>query len=100
MDFQLCVSRQTKDKITYLWYNICMYKQYESTVLWDIDKNKVDTLSKEFVVQRVLSYGSISLIIGLIKEYGVDFVQGVFLKMKPTAISKKKYNYFKNYLFV
>ena len=77
-----------------------MYKQYESTVLWDIDKNKVDTLSKEFVTQRVLSYGSISLIISLIKEYGIDFVQEVFLKMKPTAISKKKYNYFKNYLFV
>ena len=77
-----------------------MYKQYESTVLWDIDKNKIDSLSKEFVVQRVLSYGSVLLVIDAIKEYGSDFVRDIFLKMKPTAISERKYNYFKNYLFI
>ncbi|HCC05996.1 TPA: hypothetical protein DEP94_01380 [Candidatus Nomurabacteria bacterium] len=77
-----------------------MYKQYEHMVLWDIDKNKIDTLSRDFVVRRVLSYGTISLVIAITKEYGFDFVREVFLKMKPTAILKRKYNYFKNYLFI
>jgi len=77
-----------------------MYKQYESTVLWDIDKKEIDSLSKEFVIQRVLSYGSILLVVDAIKEYESDFVRDIFLKMKPTSISERKYNYLKNYLFV
>lgn len=77
-----------------------MYKQYEQMVLWDIDKSKIDTLSRDFVVGRILSYGTIGMVIAIIKEEGFDFVREVFLKMKPTAITKRKYNYFKNYLFI
>lgn len=69
-------------------------------VLWDIDGNEVGALPPDFVIQRVLSYGVLSLIIESIKEKGLDAVRAVFLKMKPSAIPKKKYNYLKNYLLV
>ncbi len=77
-----------------------MNNHYKQTVLWDIDKSKIDNLSSEFVTQRVLSYGSINLIIDLTKEYSFDFVKNIFLKMKPTSISKRKYQYLKNYFFL
>lgn len=77
-----------------------MYKPYAQMVLWDIEGDKIDTLSREFVIRRVLSYGTIGLVILAIKEYGLSFVKDVFYKMKPTAITEKKYNYFKNYLLI
>ena len=69
-----------------------------SSVLWDISKEKQPTLSSDFVVKRVLAYGTIALIIQTIKKYGLSSVQSSFNSLKPTAISKKKYLYLKNYL--
>lgn len=77
-----------------------MYNRYKQTVLWDIDKNKIDSLSKEFVVKRVISYGTIGLIVASTQEYGFNFVQSLFFKMKSTSLSKRKYEYLKNYFFV
>jgi len=75
-----------------------MERQNYKTVLWDIDAGKIDTVPEDFVLQRVLSYGPLGLIGAAIKENGRTTVQNVFAKMKPTAISSKKYNYLKNYL--
>lgn len=77
-----------------------MYNHYKQTVLWDIDATKVDSLSKEFVTKRVLSYGTIGLIVMITKEHGFIFVKSIFLSMKPTSISERKYEYLKNYFFV
>ncbi|MHB8860675.1 MAG: hypothetical protein ACYC48_02980 [Minisyncoccota bacterium] len=66
--------------------------------MWDIDEKQIDALPVDFVVQRVLSYGTLGLIIEAIKKNGLDVVQSIFLKMKPSAISTKKYHYLKNYL--
>lgn len=69
-------------------------------VLWDVSENNIDELPLEFVIQRVLSYGALALIIESIKKNGIDMVKKVFLEMKPSAISAKKYEYLKKYLLV
>ncbi len=73
-------------------------KNDTSSVLWDIAKEKHDMLSPDFVTKRVLAYGTISLIIETIKKYGLPSVRSSFDTLKPTAISKRKYLYLKNYL--
>jgi len=75
-----------------------MDNQELKTVLWDIDKEKIDTLPVDFVIQRVLSYGGIFLIIKSMREYGENTVKQVFETMKPTSISARKYFYLKNFL--
>lgn len=75
-----------------------MSEQDYRTVLWDIDEGSIGTLPVDFVIQRVLSYGAIGLILAAVKKNGLATVKDVFLKMKPSAISAKKYAYLKNYL--
>lgn len=69
-------------------------------VLWDIEKERMDTLPLDFIIRRVLSYGGLFLVMKTMHAYGYDTVRRVFDEMKPTSISKKKYRYFKNFLFV
>ena len=75
-----------------------MSEQDYKAVLWDINEQNLSTLPTGFVIQRVLSYGTLGLIIDAIKKNGFDAVQKVFSEMNPSAISAKKYNYLKNYL--
>lgn len=75
-----------------------MTNQELKIVLWDIDKESVDTLPMDFIIQRVLSYGGIFLIIKSMREYGKNTVKHVFETMKPTSISARKYFYLKNFL--
>ena len=70
------------------------------TVLWDISPDKIDTLPASFVIQRALSYGSIFLIVEMIKKNGIDVVRTVFDSMKPTAMSRRRYNYISSYLLL
>jgi hypothetical protein len=67
-------------------------------VLWDIDAEKAETLSPDFIVRRVLSYGTLGLIVHTMQTFGRDMVKRVFFDMKPSAISAKKYAYLKTYL--
>jgi hypothetical protein len=73
-------------------------KKY-SLVLWDVPEGTTD-LDESFVVKRVLSFGGIFLIKDLIKSLGIERVKAIFDSMKPTEISPKKYNFFKNFLLV
>ncbi|MDO8604152.1 MAG: hypothetical protein Q7K40_01965 [bacterium] len=75
-----------------------MDKQELKKVLWDIDKEKIDTLPTRFVIERVLSYGGIFLIIKSMRAYGENTVKQVFETMKPTSIPARKYFYLKNFL--
>ncbi len=77
-----------------------MSNQELKIVLWDIDKESIDTLPTSFIIERVLSYGGIFLIIKSIREYGKDTVKNIFEKMKPTSISARKYLYLKNFLLL
>lgn len=76
-----------------------MNKQDFQIVLWDIDKERIESLPLDFVIRRVLSYGGLFLVVKAIHAYGLDAVKQVFESMKPTSISEKKYRYFKNFLF-
>lgn len=76
-----------------------MNKRDIKIVLWDFSEDAIGGLSADFVIRRVLSYGSIFLIIKAMREYGDDAVRRVFAAMKPTSIQKKKYHYLKNFLF-
>lgn len=67
-------------------------------VLWDIPSHQIDTLPREFVIQRALTYGGIHLIIELIKEYSLPTVRAVLHAMKPTAMPQRKYYYLDHYL--
>lgn len=69
-----------------------------SSVLWDIKREDTPDLPRDFVVKRVLSYGTIRLILETINNYGIAYVREVFESLKPTAMSAKKYSYLKNYL--
>lgn len=75
-----------------------MNKQELQKVLWDINKESIDSLPTDFVIQRILSYGGLMLLAKAMREYGADRVKQVFKTMKPTSISAKKYHYFKNFL--
>ncbi|MBI3634452.1 MAG: hypothetical protein HY228_02425 [Candidatus Yonathbacteria bacterium] len=77
-----------------------MNKQDFQAVLWDINKENVEDLPIDFIIQRVLSYGGIFLIVKTMQEYGALAVKQVFASMKPTSISGKKYFYLKNFLLV
>ena len=81
-----------------MWYNIIMKSPDIQKVLWDIAPEKIGLLPHIFVIQRALSYGSISLIISMMKQYGMSEVRAGFLAMKPTALSRRKYTYIKKYL--
>lgn len=70
------------------------------SVLWDFSEEKIASLPKDFIVQRTLTYGTIRLIVKAINEDGLGFVKSVFENIKPTAFSRKKYLYLKNYLLV
>lgn len=76
-----------------------MNKKDIKAVLWDFSEDAIGSLSADFVIRRVLSYGGIFLIIQAMREYGDDAVRRVFTAMKPTSIPQKKYNYLKNFLF-
>jgi len=69
-----------------------------STVLWDFKSEKIASLPHDFVVKRVLTYGTITLILHTIQKYGLRAVRESFQSLKPTAITPKKYLYLKNYL--
>lgn len=77
-----------------------MSNQDLKTVLWDIDQERISTLPRSFIIERVLSYGGIFLIIKSMREYGKSTVKEVFETMKPTSISERKYFYLKNFLLV
>ena len=70
-----------------------------SSVLWDVPKNTV-ALDEKFVVKRTLSFGGIFLIKDLIDSLGLATVRSIFKTMKPTEMSQKKYNFFKQFLLV
>lgn len=69
-------------------------------VLWDIDKERIDSLPSDFIIRRVLFYGGLFLVVKTMHAYGFDTVKRVFDEMKPTSIAQKKYRYFKNFLFI
>jgi hypothetical protein len=69
-----------------------------TSVLWDFKKEKIPTLPHDFVVKRVLAYGTIALILKTIQEDSIEYVRATFDALRPTAISKKKYHYIKNFL--
>ena len=69
-----------------------------SSVLWDVAEDAKSSLPRDFVVRRVLTYGTLELIVQAIKDHGISYVHDVFLLLKPTAFSKKRYLYLKNYL--
>lgn len=68
------------------------------TVLWDIPPNQIAALPQAFIIQRVLTYGGISLITQIIKQHGLPAVREVLHRMKPTAMPQRKYYYFEHYL--
>ena len=74
-------------------------KRSISSVLWDVAENAKSSLPRDFVVRRILTYGTLRLIIHAIRDYGISYVHDVFVLLKPTSFSKKKYLYLKNYLF-
>lgn len=76
-----------------------MNKQEIQKVLWDIDKENIDTLPADFIIQRILSYGGLFLVVKAMREYGSETVKQVFEKMKHTSIPTRKYYYFKHFLF-
>ena len=67
-------------------------------VLWDIPQHKIDTLPQDFLIRRVLTYGTVTMIIRLKHMHGVDTLQRVFTTMKPTSVPQRKYAYLKNFL--
>lgn len=77
-----------------------MEKSDIQTILWDIPPNQISALPQEFVIQRALTYGSVRLIIQLIKQHGLPAVRAVLHRMKPTAMPQRKYYYFEHYLLV
>jgi len=70
-----------------------------SSVLWDIPKNTVN-LDQNFIIKRTLTFGGIFLIKDLIDSLGISTVRTTFGSMKPTEMSSRKYNFFKNFLLV
>ncbi len=75
-----------------------MDKKDFRTVLWDINENKIEALPSDFIIRRALSYGTLELIIDIIKKDGLATVKRVFLEMRSSAISAKKYEYLRKYL--
>lgn len=70
-----------------------------TSVLWDIEPREVGSLPREFVLRRVLSYGSLRLILDAVKANGFEAVKRVFSGMKQTAFPARKFYYLQKYFF-
>ncbi len=77
-----------------------MNEQDLKKVLWDINEGSISALPTDFIIQRILSYGGLSLMMKAMREYGSATVKQVFETMKPTSITARKYYYLKNFLLV
>ncbi|HEX8946782.1 MAG TPA: hypothetical protein VF829_01020, partial [Candidatus Paceibacterota bacterium] len=78
----------------------CMNVHEYAPVLWDIAEGDRASLPDEFVLRRVLAYGTIGLILSAMRSYGADAVQRVFAGMRPTAMHARRYHYLQKYLLV
>jgi len=75
-----------------------MRKHNVRHVLWDIPEEKVGMLDADFLIMRMLSYGSVPLMIEAKRTYGRDYLRRVFGSLKPTSMSARRYAYVKNIL--
>ena len=78
--------------------SLFMNEQELKKVLWDVEKESIDTLPTDFLIRRILSHGGLLLLVKAIREYGNAKVVQVFETMKPTSIPARKYHYLKNFL--
>jgi len=62
-------------------------------VLWDIPEEQIDSLEPEFLIRRALSYGTVSLMLSLKKEYGVPLMRSVFSQMKQESMSPRRHSF-------
>lgn len=69
-------------------------------VLWDINNKDIDSLDNSFLIKRVLVYGGVSLLREVFNIYGFDKTKEVFLSLRETEVGKRRYHFFKNYLFI
>ena len=70
------------------------------TVLWDIKEENRVSLPTDFLIKRVIVYGGSFLLRDVLKNYGKDKTKEVFDSLKISEVGKKRYYFFKNYLFV
>ena len=68
------------------------------TVLWDIPPDQIKTLPQEFIIQRALTYGGVSLITQLMQQYGATQIKTVLNSMKSGVIPQRKQYYLQQYL--
>jgi hypothetical protein len=69
-----------------------------SKVLWDIDQNRIGDLPVTFIVRRVLTYGSVTLIFRAMQTYGKDVVSREFRLMKRQSMNWKRYAYLNEFV--
>lgn len=71
-----------------------------SNVLWDIKEEDRISLEESFLIKRALVYGGFNLIKNVIKNYGFEKTKNIFLSLKESEVGEKRFNFFKNYLFI
>lgn len=69
-------------------------------VLWDIKEDKRGSLPVEFLIKRALVYGGVSIIKEILHNYEFTKIKKVFSSLKISEVGEKRYNFFKNYLFI
>lgn len=77
-----------------------MNKGEINNVLWDIKEEDRDSLPLDFLIKRILVYGGVFLIRDILQTYEISKIKGVFNSLKVSEVGEKRYNFFKNYLFI
>jgi hypothetical protein len=76
-----------------------MRSEQLATVLWDIPVSEQANLPVNFVVRRVLQYGGMSLLVSVLRTYGMDRIRSEFSVMQASAFEARRYHYLKHYFF-
>ena len=77
-----------------------MNENYTDAVLWDIKDEDKESLPTEFLIKRVLVYGGVFAIKSILQTYGQEKVKNVFNSLKNSEVGDKRFNFYKNYLFI
>ncbi len=75
-----------------------MNKSYLKQIFWDIDEENIPNLSKESIIKRSISFGTLPVIQNMFSSFDRLYIKNIFSDMNPKTTTERRYNYFKNLL--
>ncbi len=82
------------ENVPIIWYNIFMNASILKQLFWDVDEASFSLLSEKHIIQRALTYGTLSVIRAIFNTYRKKSIRKVFLNMKDGALTPRRRSLF------